>query len=374
MGSVSVGGAPKSAAASREAAPQDAQHIELQIRENKTRIQEKKREKLFAERNLGVLARELKYTELSLNKAKTDLDSSEKKEQQFRQKLNTVRRQYSDSSTQFSSRLRSIYQNQNLGFVEYLFTSRDLTSIVDSAYYFDRVLNRDSQLIQSLRQKYAEVTREKSQVERETRRISDLKSEIGQRENELTQKADRQKQYIASLHTQIQEMERQTKELEKSSLEIAQAIRRAGKTYGDSYFGSGTFAKPVQAWISSYFGYRMHPIFKRRIRHNGIDFGAPAGARIRATEAGYVIVAGEKPEYHGYGKITVIDHGKRRADGKRISTVYAHQSRILVREGELVKQGDEIGLVGSTGYSTGPHLHFEVREDGVPVDPMRYLQ
>ena len=147
---------------------------ELQIRENKARIQEKTGKKLFAERNLGVLARELKYTELSLNKAKTDLDSSEKKEQQFRQKLNTVRRQYSDSSTQFSSRLRSIYQNQNLGFVEYLFTSRDLTSIVDSAYYFDRVLNRDSQLIQSLRQKYAEVKREKSQVERETRRISDL--------------------------------------------------------------------------------------------------------------------------------------------------------------------------------------------------------
>lgn len=361
-------------AGGKESLPQDPQHIELQIKENKTKIQEKKREKLFAERNLGVLARELRYTELSLNKAKTDLDQSIRREQQSRQKLNTVRQQYSDSSTQFSARLRSIYRNQNLGFVEYLFTSRDLTSIVDSAYYFDRVIKRDSQLIQSLREKYAEVTKEKRRVELETRKMSELKSEIGQRENDLTQKAEKQKQYIASLHSQIQEMERQTKELERSSQEITQAIRRAGKTHGDTYFGGSGFAKPVQAWISSYFGYRMHPIFKRRIRHNGVDFGAPAGARIRAAETGYVIVAGEKPEYHGYGRITVIDHGRRKSDGKRISTVYAHQSRIMVREGDMVKQGDEIGLVGSTGYSTGPHLHFEVREDGVPVDPMRYLQ
>ena len=118
----------------------------------------------------------------------------------------------------------------------------------------------------------------------------------------------------------------------------------------------------------------MHPIFRRRIHHNGVDFGAPSGARIRAAESGYVIVAGEKSEYHGYGRITVIDHGRRKSDGKRISSVYAHQSRIFVKAGDLVKQGDEIGAVGSTGYATGPHLHFEVREDGVPVDPMRYLQ
>ncbi|NBV41410.1 M23 family metallopeptidase, partial [bacterium] len=122
------------------------------------------------------------------------------------------------------------------------------------------------------------------------------------------------------------------------------------------------------------FGYRIHPIFRRRIHHNGIDFAAPAGYRIRAAETGYVIVAGEKREYHGYGKVTVIDHGARHSDGKRISTVYAHQSRVLAKEGELVKQGEEIGWVGSTGYTTGPHLHFEVREDGVPVDPMRYLR
>lgn len=320
-----------------------------------------------------MLARELKFTELSLNKAKTDLDESQKKEVVAREKLNAVREQYSNSNVQFSNRLRSIYKNQNLGFIEYLFTSKDLTSVVDSSYYFDKILNRDSDLIKALRRQFAQVSLEKSKVESETQRISFLKTEIGRKEVELNQKTERQKQVVASLHAQIEEMERQTRELERSSQEIAQAIRR-NKTHGDAYFGSGSFLKPAQAWLSSYFGFRMHPIFHRRIFHNGVDFAAPAGARIRAAESGYVIVAGEKPEYHGYGRVTVIDHGRRKSDGKRISTLYAHQSRIAVHEGQMVKQGDDIGAVGSTGYSTGPHLHFEVREDGAPVDPMRYFQ
>ncbi|NDC82496.1 hypothetical protein EB093_02385 [bacterium] len=353
----------------------DVQHIEIQIKENRSKIQEKKKEKLFAERNLGVLARELKFTELSLTKAKSDLDESQKKERVARQKLDVVQEQFSNTNMQFSRRLRSIYKNQNLGFIEYLFTSKDLTSIVDSSYYFDKILNRDSNLINSLKREYSQVSQEKRRVESETRRISYLKEEIGRKETDLNQKTEKQKQVVASLHAQIEEMERQTRELERSSQEIAQAIRRNSKANGDAYFGStGGFIKPAQAWLSSYFGFRMHPIFRRRIFHNGVDFAAPVGSRIRAAESGYVLVAGEKPEYHGYGRVTVIDHGRRKSDGKRISTLYAHQSRIIVREGQMVKQGEEIGAVGSTGYSTGPHLHFEVREDGLPVDPMRYLQ
>ena len=84
--------------------------------------------------------------------------------------------------------------------------------------------------------------------------------------------------------------------------------------------------------------------------------------------------SGRKSQYRGYGKVTVIDHGRRKSDGKRMSTVYAHQSRIMVREGDFVKKGEDIGLVGATGYATGPHLHFEVRMDGIPVNPLRFLK
>jgi len=351
----------------------DAQKIQVQIQENKSKLMKKQQEKRTAERSLGALSRELRYTEMNLEKARRDLESSIVQERVARSNLAVIRRQFDESSRQFSGRVRSIYVNQQFGMIEFFFGSKELASILDSSYYFDRVMSRDSQLIHELKGKYSQINERQRQLEYQTSRIGQLRNDIRSRESELTVKAARQREYIASLQTQIQQIERQNSDLERSSMELTQAIRRnLGR--GEGYFGSGSMIRPINTWISSYFGYRVHPIFKRRVHHNGIDFAATTGTRIRAAESGYVIVAGQGGAYRGYGKITVLDHGKRRADGKRLSTVYAHQSRILVKEGDYVKQGEDIGLVGSTGYSTGPHLHFEVREDGIAVNPLKYLQ
>ena len=128
------------------------------------------------------------------------------------------------------------------------------------------------------------------------------------------------------------------------------------------------------ARLSSRYGKRRHPILGYSKMHKGVDFAAPKGYKIRAADAGKIIVAGKKKRYRGYGKVTVIDHGRRRKDGKRVSTLYAHQSRILIKVGDVVKKGDEIGWVGATGYATGPHLHFEMRLDGKPTNPMKFFK
>ncbi|NDD66270.1 hypothetical protein EBZ35_01240 [bacterium] len=350
----------------------DAQKIQVQLQANKNKLVQKQREKQSAERNLGALSRELRFTEMSLEKAKKDLERSIVQERMARANLSTIQRQFDASSRQFSHRVRSIYVTQHFGVIEFFFGTQELASMLDSSYYFDRLMSRDSQLIAQLKTRYAQINSQQRMLSTQTQRIGQLRNDIRSRESELTVKAARQREYIASLHTQIQQLERQNADLERSSNELTQAIRRnLGR---EGYFASGTMIRPVNSWVSSYFGYRMHPIFRRRIHHNGIDFAGATGTRIRAAESGYVIVAGQGGAYQGYGKITVLDHGKRRSDGKRISTVYAHQSRILVKEGQYVKQGEEIGLVGSTGYSTGPHLHFEVREDGIAVNPLKFLQ
>jgi murein DD-endopeptidase MepM/ murein hydrolase activator NlpD len=121
----------------------------------------------------------------------------------------------------------------------------------------------------------------------------------------------------------------------------------------------------VNATITSGFGYRIHPIFHLRRLHTGVDFDCNLGDPIRAAAPGTVIEAGWRG---GYGKCVIIDHGGG------IATLYAHQSTILVSIGQEVARGQVIGKVGSTGYSTGPHLHFEVRVNGSPVDPMGYLR
>jgi len=127
---------------------------------------------------------------------------------------------------------------------------------------------------------------------------------------------------------------------------------------------SGQMQQPVNAEAGSPFGYRIHPIFHTSRLHTGIDFGAPSGTPIFAADSGVVVSAGTRG---GYGNATVVDHGGGTA------TLYAHQSRLGVTAGQQVTRGEVIGYVGSTGYSTGPHLHFEVRINGTPVDPAPYL-
>src|SRR5690606_2705230 len=118
-------------------------------------------------------------------------------------------------------------------------------------------------------------------------------------------------------------------------------------------------------YLSSSFGWRRHPISGRHVMHEGLDFAAPRGAPIHAASGGVVTVAGYKT---GYGKMVEIHHGND------LVTRYAHASKINVKAGDIVERGQEIAAVGSTGHSTGPHLHFEVRMAGHPLDPVLFLE
>ena len=158
-----------------------------------------------------------------------------------------------------------------------------------------------------------------------------------------------------------QEYERRVRELEASSLEIEKFVRSRGRT---SAVSTGKFAWPMIGRITSPFGYRRNPLWGGVSLHTGVDIAAPYGKPISCADSGEVIYSGW---WDGYGKAVVIDHGKG------YTTVYGHMSRIYAQVGQMVTKGESIGLVGSTGFSTGPHLHFEIRVNGRPVDPMPYL-
>jgi len=135
---------------------------------------------------------------------------------------------------------------------------------------------------------------------------------------------------------------------------------------GGAYIGTGTFTWPAPGYtrITSEYGMRYHPILKQNKLHTGMDIGAPQGAKVVAADDGKVITV----TYNSaYGNMIIIDHGGG------ISTLYAHLSRFATTQGAMVKKGQTIGYVGSTGWSTGPHLHFEVRKNGTPVNPKSYL-
>ncbi len=152
------------------------------------------------------------------------------------------------------------------------------------------------------------------------------------------------------------------RQLQAESRRLAEQIRRSASR-GSGRVGKGGLIWPANGEVTSRYGWRTHPIYGSRRFHAGVDIGAGNGATIRAATSGKVIHAGPSS---GYGNLVVIDHGNG------FSTAYAHQSRIKVSNGQKVSRGDVVGYVGSTGNSTGPHLHFETRINGDTVDPMKY--
>lgn len=154
-------------------------------------------------------------------------------------------------------------------------------------------------------------------------------------------------------------------ELDREVEEIGRLIRERQTKAGPAPEG-GQAAWPVPGWLelTSDFGARVHPILQVPKQHTGMDIGAPEGAEAVAALEGTVILVEALP---AYGQIVVIDHGGQ------LSSVYAHLSAVAVREGDQVGPGEPVGRVGATGAVTGPHLHFEVRRDGEPVDPAALL-
>ena len=172
---------------------------------------------------------------------------------------------------------------------------------------------------------------------------------------------------LHKLRTDRVAYERAEKELAKQSASIGTMINRSTNS-SDVKVVSG-FIKPIAGRITSPFGYRTHPIFKSRSFHSGVDIAGPNYGSIKASNSGKVIYTGW---YGGYGKVVILEHGV--VNGSPITTLYAHMSSIAVSNGTKVQKGQVLGYEGTTGYSTGPHCHFEVRVNGKPNNPLSYIK
>jgi murein DD-endopeptidase MepM/ murein hydrolase activator NlpD len=173
---------------------------------------------------------------------------------------------------------------------------------------------------------------------------------------------------VTSAETELAGRQAQAQTIQQMITSRLQQAAILTEQAGQPGYGGGRLRRPVPGPITSPFGNRLDPYYHVWQLHSGVDIGAPAGTPIVAAAAGRVSQAGW---FGGYGNYTCIDHGE--VDGQRLSTCYGHQQRILVAPGEQVSAGQVIGLVGSTGASTGPHLHFEVRLGGRPVDPLPWI-
>lgn len=326
---------------------------------------------------------ELEQTEAALEQTKKDLEAAREKE----------KKQYET----LKLRIKVMYKKGDTGYLEILLAAEDITSLLNSTEYISKISDYDSNLLQSLQETRAQIEELEKQQEEEVARITQLKEELEAQETELQGILDEKAAYIQSLNATIEYTEEYIQELEENIsmeqqalAEIEAEIRAAaaaaqeaaaasggGESSGGGYvedvsnaykpsYGGGWVWPSDTTYLTDTFGYQDW----RGGSHNGIDIGASYGSPIYAAASGTVWIAGYSSSA---GNWVVIDHGGG------VLTVYMHASALYVSSGQYVSAGQSIAAVGSTGWSTGPHLHFGVMVgssggyDGYWVDPLGYV-
>lgn len=280
------------------------------------------------------------------------------------------------------SRVRLMYMNGSVSFLDVLFSATSFSDFLDRFHSLQLIVGKDKEILEANKQDRDEIAAKEKQI---AQQFAEIKALVAQEEAEnlmLTKTRKQKEVKIASLTKESKDAEDISEEQEASLVALAkkksELYRKIEEAKGKDNpqkqqqqpaYSGGKLAWPVpsSSTITSPFGYRVDPIAKTNKLHKGIDISAPRGTAIVAAESGVVLIA---DWVRGYGNTVVIDHGNG------IWTWYGHirEGGIMVKEGDTVKRGDKIAEVGSTGDSTGNHLHFEVRVNEEPVNPIPYVK
>ncbi len=269
------------------------------------------------------------------------------------------------------SRLRLMYTNGSVSYLEVLFSSTSFSDFLDRYQSLQSLVDQDKQMLEANRHDLALIMEKEQEIKTLLAQQTDDFNRMAELETILITKEKEREVQIASLNANIEHEHAVTEEMAEAAVELAnrQAELLVKQKNLQNFSSGGELAYPFERWypITSNYGGRVDPITGRKgASHYGIDFGAPSGTNIVATHKGTVMIAGW---VNGYGYTVVLD------DGDGIRTWYCHMTTgsIQVSVGEVVDVGEVVGQVGSTGRSTGPHLHLGVQKNGNWVDPANYL-
>ena len=272
-------------------------------------------------------------------------------------------------SQKMSERLVDMYKYGETGRMRTLFASRSVFEAVEDAYLLKLMNERDEDILSQLQEKVQNMDLSRRTMDDHQARLKEKSQAVQEQREKYNQTIKDTNRFITSLQRQKALAEKAAKEAEEAQKEAGAMIARLQRQRERAYIpatGKGSkFDWPLRGPMASPFGNRIHPILRRKILHAGIDIAAANGTAVKTAAPGEVIYNGW---LRGYGRVVVVDHGRG------FSTLYAHLSASLVKEGQVVRDGATIARVGKTGNVTGSHLHFEVRHYGTPVNPIKYLK
>ena len=332
------------------------------------------------------VSKEIENTELKIQDLNTKIQQNEEELDRLEKLL--------------AERIREIYKyanNNSLG-LDLLFTmvfdmNKDLQEVMDTLHSVSKITENDRRLIEEVKQKRDDIKRDRENLEREIQsldlyrkdlenqiqEVEVLKAELVSKKEELEAELQKVKDLEYEYQTKYDALDESVKQkreeliriqqdneqLERQLSEYLNSINNSGIVGGSNGVSPSGYLRPSTGPITSNYGWRTHPVRGSKSMHTGVDFGGKTGDTIIASRAGEVAFAGWYNNV--YGNVVILNHGGG------YQTFYAHMSRVSVSKGQVVDQGQRVGFMGSTGLSTGSHLHFEVRKDGSSLNPFNFL-
>ncbi|WP_228551718.1 murein hydrolase activator EnvC family protein [Paenibacillus sp. B01] len=328
-------------------------------------------QKFYTAESLKAVMTEIDIVGSRMSAVQSQVSSTTQALEQTARELDEAEQRIARQDERLQSRMRVTYMNGRVSYLDVLLNATSFSDFLGRLDSLHTIMVQDKETLLDRKQDKQLVVAKKAEVEQKLAEVKSLYAKVAEYQQVLASKEAQKTQLISSYNTKLDELGDISEEQEKLLLELAakeSALIKKKNSLKTTYSG-GQLGAPVKASyrLSSPFGYRIHPISGTRKLHAGVDMAAPAGTNIYAAEGGIVLVA---QWWSGYGNCIVIDHGGG------LWTIYGHirDGGILVEKGQTVKRGEHIGEVGSTGNSTGNHLHFEVRKNGEPVNPLPYLK
>ncbi|MHB8994456.1 MAG: M23 family metallopeptidase [Armatimonadota bacterium] len=309
----------------------------------------------------------------ALLEAQRDLGVASQRLSSTRSTLSVVRKEHKRAmakhqiqSKRMQARILAQFEAGNPSYLEVVLDATTFSDFTERAQMSEVIAERDQSFLNELLTTKQALARQKARLQEKEREEAEAREAVRRQRNEVAIKTELALTKLKDANAARAQAERELAAFEKASSQIEAMlarVQRAGVS-GGAYSGSwgGSFLRPVPGRITSPFGWRIHPITRTRRFHDGVDLACTGGTPIKAADKGRVVHAGW---YGVYGNSVIIDHGSG------MSTLYAHarSGSLRVRAGEIVQRGQAIAGVGSTGWSTGNHLHFSVRRYGRPVQP-----
>jgi len=318
-------------------------------------------------RQIQKLDENIETTEAKLEELNTKISEMEKQVNKIEKELTSITKKYNKQKDILDSRLIAMYESKDADYLDVLLSSSSISDFISSYYLLAEITSYDMDLLElvdnekkQIQEKSAELNIQKENLEKE--KSTQQKTQITLSNTKLLRE-----NYISKLSEEEQALQSQIDEYNNQIKEIENEIKSLAVTasFGEDYNG-GQMQWPIYGHykITSNYGMRVHPITGVYKLHTGVDISATIGTEFTAMAKGIVV----KAEYNtAYGNMVIIDHGGG------VQTLYAHGSEIVAKLGQEVNAGDVVLKVGSTGYSTGPHAHFEVRVNGNTVNPLNYV-